>query len=132
MLDERQLLAVEKLVEGVLTRTDIAKVVGIHRTTLYKWLDDPEFVAEVDRRLQVIKGFAENKIKAHVGFALNNLIELAADSSNRRVQAQVNQYLMDRALGRPTTKVDVEAGLKETPTGVDVLQDEFNEFERDK
>lgn len=130
IIDRRKILAIDKLVEGKLTRTDIAKFVGISRNTLYDWLKDDVFVAEWNRRVQALKGFAEKKVEAGVDFYMNNLLELAADDSNKRVQAQVNQYLMDRALGRPTTKVDLEAGLKPTPTDVDVLEDEFNEFEQ--
>lgn len=129
IIDRRKIIAIDKLIEGKLTRKDIAKFVGIGRNTLYDWMKDENFVAEWDRRVQQLKGFAEKKVEAGVDFYMDNLLTLAADDSNKRVQAQVNQYLMDRALGRPTTKVDVEAGLKATPTGVDVLQGEFAEFD---
>lgn len=129
--DSRKLLAIEKLIEGEMSRVAIAEMIGISRQTLYSWMNNELFVAEMDERLLSIKSFTEKKIQSQVDFALTNLLELARDDSNRRVQAQVNQYLLDRALGKPTSKVELEAGIKEQPTGTDILEAEFTEFDTD-
>lgn len=129
IIDQRKILAIDKLIEGELNRKAIAEFVGISRSTLYEWLNDDEFVAEWNRRVQLLKSFAEKKIEARVEFSLDNLMMLAADTSNKRVQAQVNMYLIDRALGKPTSKIDLESGIKTTPTDVDILHNEFEEID---
>ena len=130
MLDERKLLLIEELVKGERTRSQIAEHVGISRQALYNWLKEPEVVAELDKRLQSIKSFAERKVQSNVDTSLNNLFKLAEDSSNKRVQAQVNMYLVDRALGKPVAKMDLDADLRAVPIpGVDVLENEFEEFD---
>ncbi|SDJ76485.1 phBC6A51 family helix-turn-helix protein [Salimicrobium halophilum] len=130
MLDERQMRAIEYVAEGQLNRSDIAKRVGISRPTLYKWLDDDEFVSEVNSRLQKERGLAEKKIDAKLDFAVGKLYEIAQDNSNRRVQADVLKYLVDRSLGKPTTKLDLDASLNdEKNVEADVLDQEFQEYE---
>ncbi|ARK21361.1 helix-turn-helix domain-containing protein [Sporosarcina ureae] len=130
MLDERRLMLIDELVKGERTRADIAEHIGISRQALYNWIKEPDVVAELDERLQSIKSFAEKNLQTKVDSAISNLLVLSNDNSNKRVQAQVNMYIVDRALGKPTSKIDLEAGLKQaTPTTVDVLQSEFEEFD---
>jgi hypothetical protein len=60
------------------------------------------------------------------------LYELATDNSNKRVQAQVLQYLADRALGKPSSKLDITAEAKTGDTvSQDLLESEFEEWEAD-
>lgn len=133
MLNRKQILAIDQLIEGERNRKQIAEFVGVSRNTLYAWLDNDEFVAEWDRRVQQVQSFSDKRIQSNVNFALGNLLKLAADDSNKRVQAQVNMYLVDRALGRPTAKVDLEAGMKNNaPTRADVLESEFAEFDAEE
>lgn len=130
MLDERKLMLIDEIVKGEATKTEIARIVGVSRQTVYDWLDDPKVAEKVDERLQALKGFAEKKLETKIDMALDNLIVLANDNSNKRVQAQVNMYLIDRALGKPTSKVDIEAGMKNSPnTDIDLLESEFAEFD---
>lgn len=39
------------------SKTAVAEEIGVHRNTIYEWLDDPEFAAEVDR-LSLMTGIA--------------------------------------------------------------------------
>lgn len=51
-LSPQQLKAIELLIDAdrPLTRRDIATEVGISERTLYAWLKDPHFLAELNRR----------------------------------------------------------------------------------
>jgi len=132
MLDEKKILAIEMLVDGELTKVEIAKRIGVSRQALYNWLDDEEFRAELDRRLQGIKSFVQKRIDAKLEFVIDKLYELATDNSNKRVQAQVLQYLADRALGKPSSKLDITAEAKTGDTvSQDLLESEFEEWEAD-
>lgn len=132
MLDDKKILAIELLVDGELTKTEIAKRVGRSRNALYLWLDDDEFKAELDKRLQGRKSFVQKIIDGKLEFVMDKLYELAADSSNKRVQAQVCQYLADRSLGKPTSKHEIEAGIKDNiEVDKDVLESEFDQWESD-
>ena len=130
MLNEQKMRAIDLVAEGELNKSEVAHRVGISRPTLYKWLDDEEFTAEVNSRLHKERVLAERKIDAKLDFAVGKLYEIAQDDSNRRVQADVLRYLVDRSLGKPTTKLDLETSINENKdVGDDVLDQEFQEFE---
>jgi transposase-like protein len=48
-LKYKQAIAVELLVSGM-TITDAARQLGVHRSTVHRWLNDPLFVAELEAR----------------------------------------------------------------------------------
>src|ERR1043165_5338123 len=54
--DKTRTTAASMLAVGY-SKSRIAEEIGVHRNTLYNWLDDPEFQAEVDR-LSVMTGIA--------------------------------------------------------------------------
>jgi predicted DNA-binding protein YlxM (UPF0122 family) len=130
MLDDRKILAIELLVDGELPKTEIAKRVGCSRQAIYEWLEkNEEFKAELDARLHHRKVSVQKRIDSKLDFVVDKLYELAADSSNKRVQAQVLQYLADRSLGKPTSKHEVTAEAKTSNVSEDVLEAEFEEWD---
>lgn len=132
MLDERQMLALDKLVEGTHTRSAIARDLNISRQTLYNYLENAEFAAELDKRMKEAKGLVEKRLNTKMDFALDNILKIAADSSNQRTMLEANKYILDRCLGKPTSKVDLEAGLKPVAIAeVDLLEAEFAEFDEE-
>jgi transposase-like protein len=48
-LKDNRAIAVELLVQGV-SQTDVARQLGVHRTTVYRWRKDPFFVAQLEAR----------------------------------------------------------------------------------
>jgi predicted DNA-binding protein YlxM (UPF0122 family) len=112
IIDEKKRLAIELLADGELTKTEISKRCGVSRQALYEWTINEEFIAALDERLHSRKKFVEKRFDVKLEFVIDKLYELASDSSNKRVQAQVLQYLADRSLGRIpakhelTTKID--------------------------
>lgn len=131
MLDDRQTLAIQHIAEGVKSRTEIAKMIGIHRTTLYNWLDDDEFAAKLNERLQQRKNLVEKIVDSKLEDMVNQLERLILTTDNDMVKSRSLTYWIDRGLGKPTTKVDLVAGMKPIPTDVDVLHDEFEELDTD-
>jgi len=130
ILDDRKLLAIQLLVDGELPKTEIARKVGVSRQAIYNWLDDPEFKAELDRRIQQRKVLVEKIIDSKLEDAVTKLWELAETTNNSRVKAQVLQYIIDRGLGKPVSKHSIEAAMKqEQEVDRDVLEAEFEEWD---
>lgn len=132
MIDDRKMLAIELLADGELRKTEIADRIGCSRQAIYHWLNDDEFRAELNNRLQQRKSFVQKKIDGKLDYVIDKLYDLADDDSNKRVQAQVLQYLADRSLGKTTTKLDIDAGMKDNQNvDQDVLDAENEEWENE-
>lgn len=129
IIDDRKMLAIELLADGELTKVDIAKKVGIARQTIYDWMNDDKFKAELDNRLHQRKVFVQKKIDGKLDFVIDKLYELANDDSNKRVQAQVLQYLADRSLGKTTTKLELESSINTNTVDDDILDVEYDALE---
>ncbi|UOQ47751.1 phBC6A51 family helix-turn-helix protein [Gracilibacillus caseinilyticus] len=129
MMDDRKYLAIELLADGELTKKDIATKIGVSRQTLYDWLENKEFRAELDRRLHGRKVSVQKMIDGKLEFVIDKLYELASDNSNKRVQASVLTYLADRSLGRPTSKHEITADMNKETVNEDVLEQELAELE---
>lgn len=104
MLNEKQIRAAKEYAEGQ-KPTDIAKNVGVSRTTFYKWLENGEFTSEVDRYLQEIKTSAEKNMVGKVENYIRALEDIAFTGKSEKNRADALTYLLDRVLGRATTKV---------------------------
>lgn len=113
MLDDRKILAIQHLAEGEKTKVEIAKLIGCSRTAIYLWLDDPEFKAELNKRLQQRKSLVENIIDSKLEDMVNQLETLAISTNNDMVKAKVLTYWIDRGLGKPTDKLEVTASTQD-------------------
>lgn len=104
LMDARKITAIEMLADGELTKTAISEKVGVSRQTLYSWMANEEFKAELDNRLANKKTFITKLVDGKLDFIMDKLFEIANDNSNRRVQAQVLLAMLDRSLGKATNK----------------------------
>lgn len=111
MLDDRKLLAIQHLAEGEKTKTDIAKITGVSRQAIYNWLDDEEFKAELDRRLQQRKNLVEKIIDSKLEDAVESLVDLSKKSDNDMVKMRALTYIIDRGLGKATNKVELTTDI---------------------
>lgn len=108
MLSEDKLRAIHMLVENKHTKVSIAKMLGLSRQTLYTWLADSEFKAELDRVIHIIQIHGESQIKANLDRYLDNIHRLAHSAESEKTKLDANQYLVDRVLGKTTAKLEVE------------------------
>lgn len=87
--------------------TDIAKLLGVHRNTIYNWLNKDYINAELGKRRQELTNQGNAVILKDLATYINNIKALANDSSDKRVALAANQYLINRVYGTPTAVVDV-------------------------
>ncbi|WP_129599537.1 hypothetical protein [Anaerophilus nitritogenes] len=108
MIDEKKQMAINLLVEGTTSKTEIAKLCGRSRQWLYQQvLDDEECKAELDKRLRQIETFGMNTIKGGLQEKINNIVRLANRAESEKVRLEANTYLVDKVLGKNTTKLEV-------------------------
>jgi len=105
ILTDQQNEAIKLYIEGE-TKTDIAKQVGVSRTTMYNWMSKEEFKATINNGLSEIKSEADVKITAKIPLYIDELSKLALTSKNEKIKSDACQYLIDRVLGKPVRMGD--------------------------
>lgn len=128
MLDGRKMKLIEaKLQYPTAKNTELAKMVGVSRQSVWEWLTkDAEVKAELDRRLQAINQNANMHLRSQTGKLMDSMLDLALDSSTEaRTRNSALQYLLDRSLGRATEQINID--LQESTDSADVLQS-FKDF----
>ena len=107
VLDEQKMQCITYLLAGEQI-TDIAKLINCSRTSIYNWLEDEDFKAEMDRRVHEMSSAGNKKILADVTTYIDKLKLLALKGKSEKVQLAAAEYLLDRIYGRPTSKVDID------------------------
>lgn len=101
MLTEQQSQAIDYMIEGQ-NKTNIAKLIGVSRNTLYNWMELKEFQEEKQLRLDESKVVARNKISTKVSKCIDIIYEIAVTSKDTRTKFQAAKYLCDQYIGSPT------------------------------
>lgn len=113
MLHEKQLEAAIMLAEGK-TKTEIATELKISRQTLYDWLKLDEFNEEVNHIITLSKDETEKRLTFNIDKYVKELEKIAFNSKSEKTKSDTLQYLIDRVLGKTTTKVQDISEPKET------------------
>ncbi|NFB69556.1 hypothetical protein EXN19_07305 [Clostridium butyricum] len=111
LIDKQKSEAINYLVEGLKTREEIAKIIGVGERTLYRWLKDTEFKAECQKRAELFENDllreSQSILKHKLGSAIDNIVEIANNPKiKEETRLKANQYLVDRVLGNTTTKIE--------------------------
>lgn len=103
-LNEKQIQAIELLVQGE-NITDVAKIIGVSRTTVSTWKNKDElFKAELDKSIQALKSDVETQIMNNINPLTNRLIKIALKSNSDKTSLDAIIYTLNRVLGTPTNK----------------------------
>lgn len=129
MLSEQQKEAIELLVNTDMKYGQIADKVGCHRNTLLQWRNSDEFKNEMDLVVQTRCKFLEDKIKLGTENLFDKMLVLIDKADSEHVKADLMKYLMDRALGKASSKLDVTIEpktneLKDKEEFMSLLQDD--------
>ena len=110
--------------------SDIAKKIGCTRQSIYNWKDKPHIKAELDARRRDLKKSAHNLITRDICTYVDNIKDLANNSTDQRVRLQANKYLIDQCLGSPTVAkeetINTDIGDKDKDSNT--LKNELNEI----
>lgn len=128
MIDERKEMAITNLLKGEQI-TDVAKLVGVCRQTIYDWLENEEFKAELDRRRRDIVTQGNNLILNELCTYVRELKRIALCGKSEKVRADTAQYLVDRVLGKTTTKLEVTDKDNQDAIDKDILDAELNQVD---
>lgn len=106
---------------------DIAKnVLKLHPSTLYSWLHKDSVVAELEERRKALRKAARDKITGNVNKCLDNMLDLANNSSDTRIRFQANKYILDQAIGIPKALIEsVSNGVEDKEKDVNTLKKEI-------
>ena len=131
MLDDRQIRVCELIATGI-PITEVAKVSGIARSTIYEWKKLEEFNAEVSRFGQEFIHAAQGRLKCAAKEAADEVIKLLKHGKYEKTRLSAAQDILDRNLGKATTRVEVDDSRKDKDNvTTDLLDAEMDELERE-
>lgn len=119
MLHKKQLKCIEMLATGDWKKTEIARELDISRQAIYDWLDNGEFKAALDKRLQDIKTQAQRDFTSKLPEALRLYWNIAKTGSSREKESAL-KYWIDRSLGRIANSLTVD-DKREDNSDIDIL-----------
>lgn len=129
-LDERKMQVIELMLKGE-TISDIARIAGVSRQAIYDWQKQEDFKCELDKCRQELKRTAEAKIAVNSNKYVSELERIAMTSNSERTRLEALQYLLNRHLGTPTSKIqNIDDEDAEETVPVETLDGEFDEFSK--
>ena len=134
MLNEKQIKGAKLYAEGA-TPTEISRELGVSRQAFYGWLKNKEFTSEVDRFIQEIVTSAEKNMNSKVENYIHALEDIAFTGRSEKNRTDALTYLLDRVLGKATTRVqDVTEGKEDGKKEIswDNIEEEDNILELKK
>lgn len=103
------------LMEGNLTKQEIADKIGISRTGLWKWeYGDPEMVAELDKRKQELRTEAIEDLTKSLPKMIRGLKDIALNSQDARSKLKAIELAISYCIGRPANTLDIKADVNTT------------------
>jgi len=128
VINEKKSLAIELLIEGNMTKEDIAKRCDRSRQWLYmQVINDEECKAELNRRLQAIKTHAENKFNGKLDLAVDKMWEIINSEVDTRTREKALEYWIDKTMGKNTAKVEID-NIDKDKSDVDDILTSYNKF----
>lgn len=113
--DERYERVIDLYLEGE-SIVNINKITRVSRPTIYKLLEDDEYKAVIDKRLQEIRTQGQNRLQNKLNTYVNELENIALTSENENTRKDCLVYLINRILGTPTNKTQDVTDNKEQST----------------
>lgn len=107
-MTKKKLKAVEMLIKGDLTRTDIAKELGISRDTLYRWMKQEEFMAALQKRTEQIKKQAIQFLDSKSYDAACTLWKVAENDRDTRSRLDAANSILNRSIGKANQNITIE------------------------
>lgn len=104
-MTENQKNIVSLYLEGE-TITNIAKIVGVSRQTVYNNMQHSEVKAAIDVGLANVRKNVSDKITASSEVYISELAKIALTSKDEKLRAQCLQYMLDHCVGKATARIE--------------------------
>ena len=130
-IDAQKQLAIDLLLSGE-KKTDIALKVKCSRVSLYEWMKNPDFKAQMEAQRKDIIIQADNYITSKIKTYIDKLDSIATTSKDQRVASAACMYLLDRVLGKASAKAEVKSAEEDKSPEKDDLKNEFARFRQTK
>lgn len=119
MLDQQRLKAIELLVTGE-TISSTAELVGVTRSTIYKWKEQDDFKYEMERQIAFLKSGIERKLLANVNPFLDELCKIALKSESDKTRLDAITYCINRLVGTPTKMIQEQTEYRVPAKDMDI------------
>ena len=106
-ITKRHREAIKLLIEGQLTKEEIAKNVNVSRPTLYNWLKDEDFKEVYEEEISELERRVKRRIANMVNDALDRQERILNNSKNDIAAAAVAKDVLDRAGYAPDENVNI-------------------------
>lgn len=118
-MTENQKKIVSLYLEGE-TITNIAKLVGVSRQTVYNNMQHSEVKASIDEGLANARKNVADTITASSEVYMSELAKIALTSKDEKLRAQCLQYMLDHTIGKATTRIENTVSSSENNEVVDI------------
>lgn len=106
-LQEKHMRCIEMLIDKNMNVSAVARELGVSRGTIYNWLNDERFKAELHKSEQEIKDRMQHIFIRRLPEAIEKLWKLTETADNRTKLGATKEWV-DRAIGKVNTSVTVE------------------------
>ena len=111
------------------TITEVAKLSGVSRNTIYAWMRDEEFTAELIKREQDFISSTKQAIIGYGSKAVKQLIKLSESAKSEKVRLEATAKLIDKIVSN-ATRIELDDGRnKNDEVSQDLLNEEIKEFD---
>lgn len=107
VLDVVHKQAIAYMLEGK-NYSDIARLCHVSRASIYNWVKDKEFKAELDKQRYDLKNDINRKIASRADLYIEQMHRIATTAKSDKERRAACEYLLDRFLGKSTTKVETD------------------------
>lgn len=107
-LSEIQIKCIEYLSSGKYPKTEIARMLGIKRETIYNWLKRDDFKAELQECTDDKKRQTINFINSKAYEAAVEYWKLCTQTTDKRTKEKALASWLDRCIGKPSQHVQFE------------------------
>lgn len=118
-LNTKQKLGAKYIAEGY-SKAEVSRLCKVNPKTVYNWLDNGEFNAEVDRLKAIAEKELVDSTRDKMELLFDNLLDLALKSKNDSVKYNATTYLIDRQLGKPTVKTEEVSKASASEEEIDI------------
>jgi hypothetical protein len=87
--------------------TDIADTLKVSRATVYTWRNKTEVKELITQYHKYLEDHGRDLLMMDVSVYVDSIKALAKQTVDKRTSLTANCYLLDRCLGRTTTKLDI-------------------------